>query len=307
MHLRIIRRGEALSVSEVLPTFEHFGLRVIAERPYRLSWPDGSCGVDAGFRARALRAAARRWYRAWRSELIAAFRAVRAGELDDDGFNRLLIAAELSMRQVTVLRACCRYLLQTGIPFSQSYMERVLGAHSQQRHATCANCSSSAWRRSPTPRRARCAPASSSSACARAIEAVVSPDEDRILRAFLAVILATLAHQLFSTRRRWSAAAVAGAEIRSGQDPWAARSRVPAFEIFVHSPRVEGVHLRKGPIARGGIRWSERPEDFRTEILGLMKAQHVKNTLIVPVGRQGRLRRAPAAAARARASCSSAR
>ena len=136
VHLRIIRRGEALSISDVLPTFEHFGLRVIAERPYRLEWPDGASAWVQDFELEhsSLQSVA---VPRVAHELIAAFRAIRAGELDDDGFNRLLIAAELSMRQVTVLRACCRYLLQTGIPFSQSYMERVLGTHSAAARDLC--------------------------------------------------------------------------------------------------------------------------------------------------------------------------
>lgn len=136
VHLRIIRRGEALSISDVLPTFEHFGLRVIAERPYRLEWPEGASAWVQDFELEhsSLHSVA---VPRVAHELIAAFRAIRAGELDDDGFNRLLIAAELSMRQITVLRACCRYLLQTGIPFSQTYMERVLGTHSTAARDLC--------------------------------------------------------------------------------------------------------------------------------------------------------------------------
>jgi glutamate dehydrogenase len=283
VHLRIIRRGEALSISDVLPTFEHFGLRIIAERPYRLDWPDGSSAWLQDFELEHYHlhnvAVPRVAH-----ELIAAFRAIRAGELDDDGFNRLLIAAELSMRQVTVLRACCRYLLQTGIPFSQSYMERVLGTHSAAARDLCELFQQ---RLSPqSVRGARSRAAVLEQRLRRAIAAVVSPDEDRILRAFLAVILAVLRTNYFcrdaaGNPRPWLALKFDPAGIPGLPQPR------PAFEIFIHSPRVEGVHLRAGPIARGGIRWSERPEDFRTEILGLMKAQHVKNTLIVPVGAKG--------------------
>ena len=120
----------------------------------------------------------------------------------------------------------------------------------------------------------------------RAIEAVVSPDEDRILRAFLAVILATLRTNYFRRDAHGSPRPWLSLKLDPARIPGLPQPR-PAFEIFVHSPRFEGVHLRNGPIARGGIRWSERPEDFRTEILGLMKAQHVKNTVIVPVGAKG--------------------
>jgi glutamate dehydrogenase len=283
VHLRIIRRGEALSISEVLPTFEHFGLRVIAERPYRLDWPDGSWAwlQDFELEHNNLQAIAAPRVA---PELIAAFRAIRAGELDDDGFNRLLIAAELSMRQVTVLRACCRYLLQTGIPFSQNYMERVLGTHSAAARDLC-----ELFQQRLAPHAARSTRTRAvvlEQRLRRAIAAVASPDEDRILRAFLAVILATLRTNFFrrdaaGNPRPWLALKFDPAKIPGLPQPR------PAYEIFLHSPRVEGVHLRAGPIARGGIRWSERPEDFRTEVLGLMKAQHVKNTLIVPVGAKG--------------------
>jgi glutamate dehydrogenase len=283
VHLRLMRRGEALSISEVLPTFEHFGLRVITERPYRLNWPDGSSAWLQDFELEHYNLQPVAVPRVAR-ELIAVFRAIRAGELDDDGFNRLLIAAELSMRQVTVLRACCRYLLQTGIPFSQSYMERVLGTHSAAARDLCELFEQ---RLSPqSTRGARARAVLLEQRLRRAIAAVVSPDEDRILRAFLAVILATLRTNYFrrdgaGSPRPWLALKLDPAKIPGLPQPR------PAYEIFLHSPRVEGVHLRAGPIARGGIRWSERPEDFRTEVLGLMKAQHVKNTLIVPVGAKG--------------------
>jgi glutamate dehydrogenase len=283
LHLRILRRGEAVSVSEVLPTFEHFGMRVIAERPYRLSWPDGSAAwvQDFELEHHELRRVevARVAY-----ELIFAFRAIRAGDLDDDGFHRLLIGAALTVRQVTVLRACCRYLLQTGIPFSQSYMERVLGAHPFTARELCELFEQRLAVRQERGSRARAGVLEQR--IRRAIEAVESPDEDRILRAFLAVILATLRTNYFRRDADGKPRAWLSMKFDPSRIPGLPFPR-PAFEIFVHGPRVEGVHLRKGPIARGGIRWSERPEDFRTEVLGLMKAQHVKNTVIVPVGAKG--------------------
>jgi glutamate dehydrogenase len=283
VHLRIIRRGETLSISEVLPTFEHFGLRVIAERPYRLDFTDGRSAWLQDFELEHYNLQSVAVPRVAR-ELIAAFRAIRAGELDDDGFNRLLIAAELSIRQVTMLRACCRYLLQTGIPFSQSYMERVLGTH-----AAAARDLWELFQQRLAPLSTRGAPARAlriEQRLRRAIAAVVSPDEDRILRAFLAVILATLRTNYFYRDATGGARPCLSLKLDPVRIPGLPQPR-PAYEIFLHSPRVEGVHLRAGPIARGGIRWSERPEDFRTEILGLMKAQHVKNTLIVPVGAKG--------------------
>ncbi|MFI4913815.1 MAG: NAD-glutamate dehydrogenase [Steroidobacterales bacterium] len=285
VHLRIVRTAPPLSISELLPTFEHFGLRLIAERPYELAPPVATAWVqDFEFEHESavpidVAAAGPR--------IIAALRAVRAGDIDDDGFNRLVIAAGLAAREVSVLRACCRYLLQTGIPFSQSYMERVLANHPQLARGF--------WqlfeRRLAPTGRAR-PPVRTAAAAAietrirRTLEAVRRPDDDRILRAFLAVVRSVLRTNFF----RVDAAGVGPAALALKLDPRAIPGMPnpkPAFEIFVHSPRVEGTHLRKGPIARGGIRWSERPEDFRTEILGLMKAQNVKNTLIVPVGAKG--------------------
>ena len=286
VHLRILRRGETLSVSEVLPTFEHFDLRVIAERPYRSRLADGSAAWIQDFELEhfALHELAVQRIAA---ELIAAFRAVRAGELDDDGFNRLLIACRAAARGrswccAPVAAICCR----PGITFSQSYMERVLAAHAAHRARAGGAVRASAAPRAPrAPRRSRAARLEQR--VRRAIGDVSSADEDRILRAFLAVVLATLAHQLLSGAMPPASRAPSCRSSSTRRAFRACPQPRPAFEIFVHSPRVEGVHLRKGPIARGGIRWSERPDDFRTEILGLMKAQHVKNTLIVPVGAKG--------------------
>jgi glutamate dehydrogenase len=283
VHLRIIRRGEALSVSEVLPTFEHFGLRVIAERVHGLNLaPEEAVWIqDFELEHYALQ---RFEVERVAAQLIAAFRAVRAGELDDDGFNRLLIVAGLEVKQVTILRACCRYLLQTGIPFSQSYMERVLASHGRTARSLCLLFE---HRLAPAPSRAtRQRVGLLEQRLRRAIQAVISPDEDRILRAFLAVIRATLRTNYFRHGTEGKASAWLAFKLDPLDIPGLPEPR-PAYEIFVHSARLEGLHMRMGAIARGGIRWSERPEDFRTEILGLMKAQNVKNTLIVPVGAKG--------------------
>ncbi len=296
VHLRIVRRGETLSVSEVLPSFEHFDLRVIAERPYRLAQPDGGAVWIQDFelehfdrRPIALPRIA--------AELIAAYRAVRAGQLEDDGFNRLIIGAELRARQVMVLRTCCRYLLQIGITFSQSYMERVLSAHPTTARELVALFEQ---RLTPTATRSAATAARElEQRVRRAIGGVTSADDDRILRAFLAVVLATTRSNYFLHDANGQPRAVLSIKLDPMRIPGLPQPR-PAFEIFMHSPRLEAAHLRKGAIARGGIRWSERPEDFRTEILGLMKAQHVKNTLIVPVGAKGGFvaRRLPARAPR---------
>jgi glutamate dehydrogenase len=234
--------------------------------------------------------------------LIAAFRAVRAGELDDDGFNRLLIAAELSMRRsrccVPAAAICCRRASR-----SASYMERVLAAHAHTARALCL-----LFEQRLTPGVARSASAHPllEQRIRRAIEALISPDEDRILRAFLAVIRSTLRTNYFRRDAAGPATSVAVAEARSEPHPGSLPRPLPGVRDLRAQPAVRGLAPAHGSIARGGIRWSERPEDFRTEILGLMKAQHVKNTVIVPVGAKGGFVARRLARAR-RASCSSAK
>jgi glutamate dehydrogenase len=187
-----------------------------------------------------------------------------------------------------VLRACCRYLLQTGIPFSQAYMERVAVAQAPITRLLVrlfeTHFAPGIKGRERAAERIR-------QSILRALDKVASLDEDRILRAYLSVIRATLRTNYYQTMET-------GTDARGAPKPWVSFKLdphaipdlplpKPRFEIFVYSPRVEGVHLRMGYVARGGIRWSDRREDFRTEVLGLMKAQNVKNTVIVPVGAKG--------------------
>ncbi len=281
LHLRLLRRGEPLPISDVLPILENFGLRVIAERPYQLHLAHAASAWLQDFELET-HGAAPTDLRLLESQLAGGLPAILAGTLDNDGFHRLVLSSALTLPQCRVLRACCRYLLQTGIPFSQSYMERALNAHP---HITREMWQLFDARFNPSHNEAYAR--RSARACERrlrhAIGEVRNPDEDRILRTFLALLLA------ITRCNYWCEGATdrpLAFKLLPREVPGLPEPR-PAFEIFVHGTRVEGVHMRHGPIARGGIRWSERPEDFRTEILGLMKAQHVKNTLIVPVGAKG--------------------
>ncbi len=296
--LKIFKLGEAIPLSDLLPVMENFGLRMIAERPYEVRLGGrGSASIQdlefehhGGVPVVIDRVEER---------FVAGFLAVWGGEVDNDGFNRLLLSTRLDIRQIVVLRACARYLVQTGLPFSQSYMEATLAAHPdvatdlftlfEQQFAPAA-----AARRKERCRRL-------ADRIRRRLDAVRGADEDRILRAFLALIGALLRTNYY--RRDAADDVPAGGVTRAlalkldpTQIPELPLPR-PRFEIFVYSPRVEGVHLRMGAVARGGIRWSDRREDYRTEVLGLMKAQNVKNTLIVPVGAKGGFfpRRLPAA------------
>jgi glutamate dehydrogenase len=277
-----------VSLSDVLPTFEHMGVRVVDERPYEIS-PLGRDPVwlyDFGMRYGGTLEAARELFQ-------DAFLGVWRGELEDDRLNTLVLSAALTGRQVTIVRAVAKYLRQAGIPFSNSYMEGTLIAHPEIAKLLvelfCA-------RLDPDARD----DARAESAAARlngAIDAVASLDEDRILRNFLAVIGAILRTNFFVTDASGAQRPYVSFKLDPSVIPLLPAPR-PRFEIFVYSPRVEGIHLRGGRVARGGIRWSDRREDFRTEVLGLMKAQMVKNALIVPVGSKGGfvLKRPPSAA-----------
>ena len=286
LHLKIVKLGAPVSISELLPMLENFGLRVIAERPYELAWPQGGIAWVQDFELE---------HRDGRDIDLArvtdrfkeALAAGWNGSAENDGFNRLLFSADLSARQIMVLRAYCRYLLQTGVPFSQSYMERTLAANPGVAAALIRLFET---RFDPDLRQGDTGRERAGEQLVAHIHAqldtVDSLDEDRILRAYLAVVSATVRTNHF--RRDPTGAPLTYLSLKF--DPAAIPDLPlprPQHEIFVYSPRVEGVHLRMGDVARGGIRWSDRREDFRTEILGLMKAQNVKNTLIVPVGAKG--------------------
>ncbi|HEY0766366.1 MAG TPA: NAD-glutamate dehydrogenase domain-containing protein, partial [Steroidobacteraceae bacterium] len=286
VHLKIVKLGDPVPISDVLPMLENFGLRVISERPYELVWPEGGAAWIQDFELEqrdGLIVDIARIHGKFRE----AFAAAWSGALENDGFNRLLLGAELAARQIVVLRAYCRYLLQTVVPFSQAYIERALGANAgiarnlvllfQTRFEPAA-----ARKRRGGERHAEKLIAQIRSG----LDAVTSLDDDRILRAYLTLVQATLRTNFYQQGAHGQPKNYLSFKFDPAKIPDLPLPR-PKFEIFVYSPRVEGVHLRMGYVARGGLRWSDRREDFRTEILGLMKAQNVKNTLIVPVGAKG--------------------
>ena len=287
VHLKIVKLGDPVPISDLLPMLENFGLRVISERPYELAWPEGGAAwiqdfelehrdrleIDAGLE----------------NNFKEAFAAAWSGEIENDGFNRLLFGSGLNAREITVLRAYCRYLLQTGVPFSQAYMERTLSANTAITRNLVRLFETQF---NPAPPAKAALPVAKGAgdkliAQIRAdLDKVTSLDEDRILRAYLNLAQATLRTNFYQPDAAGKPKSYVSFKFDPGKIPDLPLPR-PKFEIFVYSPRVEGVHLRMGYVARGGIRWSDRREDFRTEVLGLMKAQNVKNTLIVPVGAKG--------------------
>jgi glutamate dehydrogenase len=281
MRLRILKSDEPISISEILPMLENFGLRVVAEHPYQV--PTGErvvCIQDFELDARdAKRVDTGKLEPLFQEALLATWR----GDVENDGFNRLLLCAGLSSREIVVVRAYCRYLLQTGIPFSQAYMERVLVARApitrQLVRLFETQFSLTGKSREAAAERIR-------AGIVRSLEKVPSLDEDRILRGYLNVIRATLRTNYYQLGADGSPKSWVSFKLDPHAIPDLPLPR-PKFEIFVYSPRVEGVHLRMAYVARGGLRWSDRREDFRTEVLGLMKAQNVKNTVIVPAGAKG--------------------
>jgi glutamate dehydrogenase len=282
LRFKLFRRGRPIPLSDALPLLENMGLRVITESPYRIELPGGEVIwiQDFDLQCAPLELPDVAEVREIFQEAFA--RAWRA-EAESDRFNRLVLAARLDWRQAALLRAYCRYLLQTGLPFSQAYMEEVLNHHPQIARLIIEEFGARFDPATPAAARANEA---SIDAMEQALDAVVSADEDRILRAFLAVLRATLRTNYFQTGAGGEPKTFVSFKLDPTKIPDLPEPR-PLFEIFVYSPRVEGVHLRSGKVARGGLRWSDRREDFRTEVLGLMKAQKVKNTVIVPTGAKG--------------------
>lgn len=219
-----------------------------------------------------------------RARFQEAFAAVWKGEAENDGFNALVLGAGLNWRQAVVLRAYAKYLRQAGSTFSQDYMESTLRNNV---HTTRLLVSLFEARMSPGRQSAGTELTDGLlEELDGALDQVASLDEDRILRSFLTVIKATLRTNFFQNAEDGTPHSYVSMKFDPQAIPDLPAPR-PAFEIWVYSPRVEGVHLRFGKVARGGLRWSDRREDFRTEVLGLVKAQMVKNTVIVPVGAKG--------------------
>ncbi|MDH6569954.1 glutamate dehydrogenase [Streptomyces sp. SAI-117] len=284
---KIYRKGEAISLSAVLPVLNRLGVEVMDERPYELRCSDRSIAwiYDFGLRMpRSQNGSGDYLGDDGRERFQEAFAATWTGKAENDGFNALVLSAGLNWRQAMVLRAYAKYLRQAGSTFSQDYMEDTL-RHNV--HTTRLLVSLFEARMSPDRQRAghELVDALLEELDA-ALDQVASLDEDRILRSFLTVIKATLRTNFFQEAAGGRPHDYVSMKFDPQAIPDLPAPR-PAFEIWVYSPRVEGVHLRFGKVARGGLRWSDRREDFRTEILGLVKAQMVKNTVIVPVGAKG--------------------
>ncbi|WP_429059329.1 NAD-glutamate dehydrogenase [Azospirillum doebereinerae] len=279
-HVTIHHVGRPVALSDTLPMLEHMDLRVITEEPFAVTPAGGKEPVWIhDFTTRSATP--------WPADASDAkrhfqdgFAAVWDGRMEDDGFNRLILRAGLSGREVTVLRAYAKFLKQARFAYAQDTVEATLAAHPQ-----IARLIARLFAARFDPRH-RSDEAPILDAIDTALDAVTNLDDDRILRRFVTLVRATLRTNAYQTAPDGQPKPYLSLKLDSGAIDELPLPR-PWVEVFVYSPRMEGVHLRGGKVARGGIRWSDRREDFRTEILGLMKAQMVKNTVIVPVGSKG--------------------
>jgi glutamate dehydrogenase len=280
--LRVFRLSP-ITLSDTLPQLQHMGLEVLDEHPYEFGDPHPFWIYDFGIRGskRAVTAAEAETMRAG---FEAALTALWQGQTEDDEFSGLVLDAELTWRQVVVLRAYARYLRQAGTQFSQNYLQRVLRANPAITRLLVRLFESRFDPMLQGGAEERCSAITEE--LRGELDEVVSLDHDRILRSYLALIEATLRTNYFQYTDDGHPAPYLVLKLASTRIPGVPAPR-PKFEIWVYSPRLEAVHLRFGAVARGGLRWSERPEDFRTEVLGLVKAQEVKNSVIVPSGAKG--------------------
>jgi glutamate dehydrogenase len=271
-----------VALSDSLPVLECMGARVLDEHPYPIGRADHA--EQFWIHDLGLQLPVDTELSLVKSRFEALFVKVWKGEVESDNLNQLVLNTGLDADAIVVLRAYARYLKQIGFAFSQSYIETTLHKNARITQEISALFDA---RFDPALDADR---SQAQDQLARRIEtdlgAVASLDEDRILRQFYAVVMATVRTNAWQTTPAGLAKPYLSLKINPHQVPGVPEPK-PLFEIWVYSPRVEAVHMRLGKVARGGIRWSDRREDFRTEILGLAKAQHVKNIVIVPVGSKG--------------------
>ncbi|HLZ65427.1 MAG TPA: NAD-glutamate dehydrogenase [Aliidongia sp.] len=285
LRLKTFSTGKPMPLSDVLPMLENLGMKVITENPFRVKPRDAT----ANFWVQEFELVTRGQMPVDLDEVgprfEEAFPAVYGGTVEDDGFNRLVVLAGLAAREIVVLRTYCKILRQAGSAFSQAYMEDTLGAHPAIAHKLVRLFE--AQFDPAIKAKGRDAAADKLAGEIEAdLDRVSNLDEDRILRSFLLLIRKSLRTNFYQPGADGQPKPYLSIKLASQEIDLLPQPR-PLVEIFVYSPRMEGCHLRGGKVARGGIRWSDRKEDFRTEILGLMKAQQVKNSVIVPVGSKG--------------------
>ncbi|MDX5461299.1 NAD-glutamate dehydrogenase [Micromonospora tulbaghiae] len=283
VRFKVYRYGEPMMLSAVLPVLHSLGVKAVDEHPYEVERVDGRIwlydfGLELPERHQDLAEV--------RPHVENAFAAAWRGEAEVDGFNELVLRAGLTWRQVVVLRTYAKYLRQAGTVFSQEYMEQTFIAYPQVTRLLIELFETRLVPGSHSAQQRRRRMAGLVKAIDSELRHVASTDQNRILRSYLTLIQATLRTSFYQKRVGGRPEAYVAFKLDPQAIPELPAPR-PTFEIFVYSPRFEGVHLRFGPVASGGIHWSDRREDFRTEVLGLVAAQMVKNATIVPAGAKG--------------------
>ncbi len=281
VNLKLFHRNQPVPLSDVLPMLEHMGLRVISERPYEIERTDNVLWIhDFNLETSGREPVD---LHGMRDNFIDAFKRIWSGAAESDSFNRLITSAKLDWREVAMLRAYARYLKQVRFGLSQDYIATALTQHAEITRELVA-----LFRHRFDPQASR--DDSEAKKIRERIETyledVTSLNDDQLIRRYMELIEATLRTNYFQPVADGGPRSYISFKLAPRQITDVPRPR-PLYEIFVYSPRMEGVHLRTTNIARGGMRWSDRFEDFRTEILGLVKAQHVKNSVIVPSGAKG--------------------
>lgn len=286
LHCKLYHLHEPLPLSDIMPILENLGLRVLGEFPFCFSREDGrqywihdfefTYALDAGLDIQEVN-----------TLFQEAFEQVWRGQAENDGFNRLVLLARLSWRDVSLLRAYARYLKQIRMGFELPYIANTLVAHADiARELVRLFRTRFYLARKLSAEDLQDKQQRLDQAILSALEKVAVLNEDRILRRYLDLVKATLRTNFFAPGSDGQMRDYISLKFDPQAIPDLPLPR-PMYEIFVYSPRFEGVHLRGGKVARGGLRWSDREEDYRTEVLGLVKAQQVKNAVIVPVGAKG--------------------
>jgi glutamate dehydrogenase len=280
LHLRLYQLNQPIPLADILPILENFDLRTLDEKPYQVrltkstfAWISDFNVVYVGKIALNMSA-----HKNTKINFQEALLHIHHCKCESDGFNKLILGAGISWREVIIIRTYAKYMQQTGFRFSQAYIEKTIANYPElaKNFLALFFLKYNPATKPPTPKKLN----TIQDTISANLEKAVTLDEDLILRSFWQLLNATLRTNYFLEKSYLSIKLDSNA-VPNLPKPY------PLYEIFVYSPRFEGIHLRSEKVSRGGIRWSDRPEDFRTEVLGLMKAQKVKNAVIVPSGAKG--------------------
>lgn len=296
MRLKLFRLDQSLQLSDMIPMLENLGFRVLGDQPHQITLLDEKKIWMHDFKLRyTMNIQGALDVVAVREHFKEAFLAVWKCHTEDDGFNRLVLAARLDWQSAALFRAYATYLKQLGSPFGLAFIAEVLSGHLDitrnflalfrfkfDPRLYAASTDSEEENRAHRAERVQ----RLAEKIIGELEHVANRNEDELIRQYLQMLLATSRTNFFQHREAEESEDYIAIKVETFKLDFAPQPR-PMFEIYVHSPRFEGVHLRGGKVARGGIRWSDRMEDYRTEVLGLVKAQQVKNAVIVPTGAKG--------------------